>query len=270
MITVHEIFARKNSENMKHRKFNLAMAAYIVVGIVLCALVGNALAKYFQSSSTADTVKAKEFYFSSDILNGLNYTLIPGANSVTFSIGNHEDALRISETDIDYSVSVTCVTDAPAPTITYGTSPQTLTANILTDHTVTLSNLQPGAEYIVTATGKGGYSKTLTGRFIVPPVENILYKYFQSTGEYVLLTVWSQGYQGNVSISCPTGVIPDNTDPVMKNSLIGNIINDTDSFSSNAYSSHTYRFFLNGSAVNVNSFTVTYANGTKTADYKKP
>ena len=31
---------------MKHRKFNLAMAAYIVVGIVLCALVGNALAQH--------------------------------------------------------------------------------------------------------------------------------------------------------------------------------------------------------------------------------
>ena len=84
------------------------MAGYIVVGIILCALVGDALAKYFQTSTNADAVKAAEFYFTSPILNGLTHELTPGADSVSFTLGNYEDELRVSEVDITYEVSVTC------------------------------------------------------------------------------------------------------------------------------------------------------------------
>ncbi len=263
---------------MKSRKRNAAIVVYIIIGMILCALVGNALAKYFQSSTKADTVRAKEFYFSSDILDDLNRTLTPGVSEITFSLGNHEDELRYSEVDIEYTVTVTSEPPAPAPAIIYGTPEKKLAANSFDDQTVTLLDLQPNTVYTVTVTGvggynpadhTGGYSKTLTGRFTVPPAEKTLYKYFQAAGEYVLLTVWSQGYQGKVSIQCTADVLPDNTDPVMQDCLAGDIIVDTATFASDPYSSHTYRFFLNGEAVNVNSFIVTY-NETETANYNPP
>ena len=263
---------------MKHRKFNFAMASYIVVGIILCALVGDALAKYFQTSTKADTVKAAEFYFTSPILNGLNHELSPGATSVSFTVGNYEDDFRVSEVDITYNVVVSCYPEsAPAPTITYNNGP-TMQAGARSSQSVTLSKLKPGTKYTVTVNALGGheasipgsgYSKTLVCHFTVPANENAVYKYFQRVGEYVLLTVWAQGYTGSVTITPPAGVIPDNTDPVMAASLTGAEIVDAQSFTSNAYSSHTYRFFLNGASASADNFTVTYGTA-QIAGYKEP
>jgi hypothetical protein len=84
-----------------------------------------------------------------------------------------------------------------------------------------------------------------------------------------LLTVWSEGYSGNVTIDIPDGVIPDNTDSVMRTAVTGGEFEDNKTFKDKAYASHTYRFFVTGESVTVDSFTVKYDNG-KTAGYKVP
>ena len=64
-------------------------------------------------------------------------------------------------------------------------------------------------------------------------------------------------YKGDVKITIPSGLIPDNTNDILKNVKTGDAqFTDTVNFSEN-YSSYEYRFFKSSSQdVNVNDFTV--------------
>lgn len=180
----------------------------IAVVLSLCALtVGMLVAKYLNDRSSDGLVRAKNFYFTSNFLDGKEHTLAPGSTSVTFTLGNHEDDLRYSEMDIEYTVTV----DNGA-TITNDKG--TLAKGSVKDAEVTVSNLKTG-KYTVTAVGTGGYSKTLTATIVVPAKAAQLYQRQESpTGEYILLTVWNEGdAAGKVTIEY-TG-IPDNTNPNM-------------------------------------------------------
>lgn len=239
--------------------------------LLLALLVGTVIARYQRELSYDGSVNASEFYFTSDFLDGGVHTLSSGSTEVTFSLGNHADALRFSEVDIAYEVTVTR-TDGGTGAPTVSDSSGTLTKGKTSDATVTVGNLQPGGAYTITATGTGGYKKTLTTTLKVLSGEAVVYKYLDTThSEYVLLTVWAQGYTGNVTIAPPAveNLIPDNTDPRMKSATTGGEITDTTSFndSTSGYASHTYRFF--GSGVTAADFTVTYGGG-KAADVKKP
>ena len=264
---------------MKKKKFNIIVAGYIVVGIILCALVGNALAKYFQTSSNPSTFKAMDFYFTSDLLDEGTHVLSSGVDSVSFSLWNYADALRVSEVEVD--VTEVQISGPGNPVITFNDAQRTLGASLPKELSVTVSGLVPGNTYVIEATatggrvnGVGGYVQTISGTIIVPELENALYTYFQSQGSYVLLTVWSEGYSGNVTIDIPDGVIPDYTDSVIRTAVTGgefedNKFEDNKTFKDKAYASHTYRFFVTGESVTVDSFTVKYDNG-KTAGYKVP
>ena len=68
-------------------------------------------------------------------------------------------------------------------------------------------------------------------------------------GEYVLLTVWTEDLCGTVSIDFPDGLIPDATDPRMKEvynysggKYVRGQFEDEVSFVK-SFSSHSYRFF---------------------------
>ena len=117
----------------------------------------------------------------------------------------------------------------------------------------------------------GKYSKTLTFKIVVPE-ENVLYKYFEKKDGYILLTVWAQGYQGNVTISYPAGVVPDNTSPIaaMQGASAGKAsINDVKTFSGSGYASAAYRFFITSGSPTASDFEVTYGANQK-ADLKNP
>lgn len=258
---------------MKKRKLNAAVAVYIIVGIILCALVGNALAKYFQTSSNPSTFKAMDFYFSSELLDEGVHTLSPGVTEMEFTLRNYADELRVSEVDV--KITGVTISGTAGAEVLYNTE-NTLEAYHLEQLAVKITGLVPGGEYNITATatggsenGTGGYVKTITGTIKVPPEESKLYKYFQNYGSYVLLTVWSQGYQGDVKIDIPEGVIPDNTDKIMEDAVTGGTVIDDETFKYNKYSSHVYRFFVTGGSVTADSFVVTYAEGI-TAEYKSP
>lgn len=268
------MFGPESDSKMKKRKFDLVVALYIVLGIVLCALVGNAFAKYFQMSTNPSTFKAMDFYFTSELLDEETHMLSPGSTSISFSLRNYADALRISEVEV--GIIEVLITGHGDPVITYDAAQSTLGASIPNELNVTVSGLVPGNTYVITATatggrlnGVGGYEQTISGTIIVPETENALYTYFQNQGSYVLLTVWSAGYRGNVTIDIPDGVIPDNTDAVMAAAMTGGEFEDATTFTDKAYASHTYRFFVTGEPVTANSFTVQYDNG-KIAGYKVP
>ncbi len=256
-----------------------AIAAVPGACLLLAALlVGTVIARYQRELSYDGSVKAKDFYFTSDFLDGGVHTFSSGSTEVTFTLGNHADALRFSEMDIAYTVTVTR-TDGGAGDPTVSVDSATLNSGKLTggqtsDATVTVSGLQPGGAYTVTATGKGGYQETLTATIHVLSGEAVVYKYLDTThSEYVLLTVWAQGYTGSVTITpaAEKNLIPDNTDPRMVTVQTDAAITDTTSFdtSTSGYASHTYRFF--GSGVTAADFAVTYGDsGSKTAEVKMP
>jgi len=217
--------------------------------VLLIAGIGGVSAKYVKDFGGTDAlVRAKEFYFSSDLLteNGAEYTLNPGTKEITFVLRNHDDQLRYSEDAVNYTVAV-----EGGGTVSPNNG--SLSGNeINSTVTVTLSGLQDGESYTVTATGKAGYKKSLTATFsVAKPGENV-YKHLDNSdlsGSYVLLTVWTENVSGEVTISFPAGLIPDATDPLLsdiQNYKDGKYQKAADGTAGDleAYSSHTYRFFL--------------------------
>jgi len=253
---------------VKKKRVSATVAVPAVCLLLLVFLAGAVIGRYQRELGSGGSVRAKEFYFTSDLLDGDTHTLAPGSTEVTFTLRNHEDELRCSEVDITYAVTVARTAGAAAgdAEVKYGNGGQKLTKGSAKGDTVTIANLFPGT-YTVTATGTGGYEKTLTATIEVLGAESAVYKHLDtSNSEYVLLTVWAQGYQGSVTIEPPEGLIPDNTDQMMKTAETSQSFTDAVSFGTDGYASHTYRFF--GSGVTVGDFEVTYNGGT--AEEKEP
>lgn len=197
------------------RKFKISgkkvIISTIAVVLSLCVLmIGMLVAKYRDEKSSDGIVRAYNFYFTSNLLDGKKHTLAPGSTSVKFMLGNHEDDLRYSEVDIKYTVEV----DKEGATVTKNQA-GILKKDDIQDAEVTIEFSQPGT-YTVTAVGEGGYSKTLTATIVVPEKEaQLYYDKDTSAGEYMLLTVWNEGDKnGEVTIRYNAG-IPDNTNPNM-------------------------------------------------------
>lgn len=198
-------YSKKNIKTTRKK----VIISTIAVVLSLCVLtIGMFVAKYINDESSDGLVIAKNFYFTSNFLDGKEHTLAPDSTSVTFTLGNHEDNLRYSEVDIKYTV--TANNEAAIKNDT-----GTLAGGSINDAEVTISNLKPGTTYTVTAVGEGGYTKTLTATIVVPEKKAQLYYHEdKSSGEYILLTVWNEGdEEGEVTITY-TG-IPDNTNPNM-------------------------------------------------------
>ncbi len=261
----------------KAKRANAATAALAVCFVLLVILIGAAIGRYQRQFKSDGSVKALDFYFTSNLLDGGTHTLAAGSQQVEFTLGNHADELRYSEVDIAYVVTVTPADDGTVVDnvkVGYSNASQKLNLGAKQDDTVTITDLEPGT-YTVKAEGigsnqegVGGYKTILTATIVVPEPESVVYKYLDTTNsEYVLLTVWSQGYQGTVTITPPASLIPDNTDRVMETVKTGEAITDEISFRDSGYCSHTYRFF--GSGVTAEDFTITYNNG-QTATVKAP
>ncbi len=232
--------AKKNSKISRKK----VIISTVAVVLSLCLLaVGMLVAKYLNERNSNGSVTAENFYFTSNLLDGEEHKLAPGSTSVTFTLGNHEDDLRYSEVDIEYTVTV----DNGATVENNGTG--TLAKGSVKDTEVTVSNLQPGTTYTVTAVGKGGYSKTLKATIAVPAKAAQLYQHQDnSSGEYILLTVWNEGDEaGSVTVAY-TG-IPDNTNSDMRDWRT----NESHQVTIEPHESKQFRFF---------SGTVTVTDGT--------
>ncbi len=256
----------------KKRRVDAASVALTVCLVLLVVTIGAVVGKYLHQYYSESSVGAMKFYFTSDLLDGGIHTLAPGSQEVEFKLSNHADDLRYSEVDITYEVTIKPADDgtpADGGTVVYGDGETKLVHGGIDDNKVTLTNLKPGT-YTVEARTIGGYQKTLTATLVVQGPESSVYKYLEAYGsEYVLLTVWAQGYKGTVTITPPTGLIPDNTDAAMKNAKTGEVITVDSSLQGNGYWSHTYRFFCGTETpVTAESFAVTY--GSQTATVKAP
>jgi hypothetical protein len=272
------------------KKIKTKSIATALALLLVCIACGGALAKYLYENNGDVVVKAADFYFTSDLLDGDTHIFAQGTDTVTFTLENHADKLRYSEMYIDCTVEVkpdnipvnisyTYIDDNGEVHTVEGENNiieltlkkgdiNNVTGN---DITLTLSGLKSGVSYTVTATGDGGYTKTITATIKVQGDTPTVYKYLDtSESEYVLLTVWTKDYQGEIEIEFPDSVIPDNTDKAMRGvkkvdgSFTDTLKDNAESKSDSGYVSHVYRFFRKDDKIG--NFIVTYTIPTEDSD----
>jgi len=227
----------------------------ITVLIVLLFTVGGVFAKYIYNSGGMGLLSAKEFYFTSNLLteNTAKYVLNSQTTEISFALGNNADKLRFSQDDIKYSITVGCKSgdSYPEENIKYADSEQVLSGGSVDTTSITLKGLTMGETYTVTATGKAGYKQTLKAEFTVSDKEENVHMHLDTSNDaFVLLTVWTHNMTGTLTVITPAGLIPDNTDPILRKvynysgTEYGAVqFTDNTNFTE-AYSSYTYRFFI--------------------------
>lgn len=237
------------------RKRNQKRTGKLLIALLAVCIIsfgaGRAYAKYIREQKGEGLIRAQEFYFTSDYLtaSGETYILNADTESISFQLRNYDDSLRWSEHDISYEV--TAGDGAQLKLTADGTASEKLTGSISSgdDNSVNviLTGLEAGKSYHVIAKGTAGYEATLQATFTVDENEIGLYKNVDtaSNDAYVLLTVWSEDIDsGNVTISYPNGLVPDNTNPDMATAKSSGTTSFTVPFGD--YQSRTYRFFKEG------------------------
>lgn len=231
-------------------------AVLILAAVLLLGLVGGVSARYVRTTEGEGLFAAKNFYFTSNLLaeEAPSYTLNSTAESVTFTLSNGIDKLRYSDDDVDYTVEVEKVGGTPEKQPVVSSAAGSIENGAVNHVTITLSNLEKGARYTVTATGRAGYRQKLQAEFTVSDGSKNLYYHVDDTNSaYALMTVWSENVSGELSVSYDAqGLTPDSTDPILTSvhNYSDGVYNafsftDADSFTA-AYSSREYRFFRSG------------------------
>ncbi|MBQ9954118.1 MAG: hypothetical protein IJO87_01630 [Eggerthellaceae bacterium] len=251
------------------------IALVVFVAAALCG-TGGIAAKYIQETGGINIFTAKEFYFSSNLLEkgGAEYILNSDTHMLPIVLTNSDDGLRSADDPVLFEVGV--AGDLATLSITTGT----LAAGGVSEEVVALSGMIPGGTYTIAATGSAGYSKTLSATFKVSDGGKNVYKHVALVGvNCVELTVWAQNVKGSLDVEFPAGLAPDSIDPVLAavdnysgGAYVASSFADAASFAS-TYSSRTYRFFLSGaSSVDASDFTVTLtdADGPHVADSGTP
>ena len=237
---------------------------FLIIALLSLSLITGTtlLARYVYGRQQSALITAPQFYFESDTLTttGKTYYLNPNVTELTFSLQNFADELRQSDDDIHYTVTVESTT-APASPALLSPASGTLTGKAQQQVEVTLSNLQSGHTYVVTARGDAGFVQILRATFTVLPKEPALYQYTDAGNEaYVLLTVWTENLSGNVTVDFPEGLIPDNSWPDMAG-ILTSAGEFTQSFATD--SSRVYRF-IKTEAYTGQAFAVTCGSITAT------
>jgi len=240
----------KPSSTAKKKSAGTAAAALAVCLVLLAALIGAAIGRYQTKLKSDGSVRAKEFYFTSDFLDGGIHTLAPESTELSFTLGNHADELRFSEMEIRYEVTVAAADgSASSAAVTYGNTDRKLGNDKVQDDTVTIKDLQPGKEYIVTAVGKGGYEESLTATIKVLSNEAKLYRHQETVpGEYTLVTLWNEGETAGSVIITYTA-IPDNTNPNMTTWSTSGDTAASQAVTIGPHESKVFRFFGGGSVI---------------------
>lgn len=215
----------------------------VITSVVLTILLSSGtLALFLRTNSFSGIVSSKEFYFESDLLDTDNpiYELNAGTKSFSFTIMNYEDELRYSKIKLNVIIE----NDNPDINVkieSEDTLSTTLEEGQLSKKVVTLSNLEDGKTYTVTATATSGYKKVLKATITVRSQEKLIYKYIDNSDpNFLYITVWSTFSQGDVKVTFnEVDIVPDKTWPTLNDISI-----DATTFnvSVEENSSYVYRF----------------------------
>lgn len=237
----------------------------ILIILIPFLFISFSLAKYISNRHENFLYEAKSFYFESDLLSDSteqkSYSYQRGIDSIRLNLSNNADELRYSEVNIEYKVSITDlsgnnITDKNGNVVS--TVEGTLKKGEINTTTIEFNNLSTGA-YIVTAETLKPYKKLIQANFILTEADNaISYEVSDAIDSPILnLIINTKDYAGNIKISWPKGVAPDNTDSYFKNVNTGySKSNITIRFESN--SEYIFNFFKEdpSSAFDSTDFTV--------------
>lgn len=196
----------------------------LLIAIPVICITGS-VAKYVQEKNAELVYEAKNFYFESDLLsnntNPLAYTYDVGNDKIAINLKNNIDDLRYSDVDVKYTVTITDmqgnqVTDKNGDVVE--AEDGKLSNSSIDSDEITFEDL-PAGKYIVTAMATEPYEKKLQASFVITSKnENIEYQVSDAVNSPVLqLTVKTTDYKGNVKITWPSNIAPDNTDPMFTN-----------------------------------------------------
>ncbi len=250
---------KKPEKRMKKTKGGIVRLR-ILLAVLICAAafaLGSGLsAKYIHSENRDDELTAAAFYFTSDLLSetsGTTYTYARGTGSITVCLYNYADALRTSECEIGYTVTLTKDGE------TVSTKTGELKEDEFSEAKVTFENLEEGTYKIEASSSP--YETALSANFILTAADEDL-SYSVSTAANdatVLLTVTTADKAGCVSISWSNeGLTPDTTDKYLEKADDGSVTVYFDTASE-----YTFRFFksdISEADISKSDFTVSWVS----------
>ena len=232
----------------------LACRILVIVVLLLSCLTSGILAKYAVEREKGVFVGAANFYFRSDLLKEEEptYMLNAGTDTIEFVLYNYADSLRISEVDIQCSVTASNGLTVQMQ----GADGDQMAKNAHSQIRVIVSGFKNGNTYTVKATGTGGFVQVLSATFTVREYDTGFYKYVDTSNEgYVTLNVLTGNTSGTVTFDIPTGLIPDRRDELLEN------VTTTVTFDLGVHSSRAFKFIIPNNYEDSFEFTVTL-NGT--------
>lgn len=181
---------------MKKRRVIAVISVLLAVALLLVAV--PSVAKYVTNKKKQSELTSQNFYFSSNFLKSdeePTYEIY--GNTVTFSVRNYIDSLRVNDTDIDFTVL------ADGGTV-YKTSDRLTEASPSADITLTYAfaadELQK--EITVSVTGTGKFTQTLKAKFVFIKPDSLTYKIEdQETQDYAELYIYTGNTARTVEIT---------------------------------------------------------------------
>ncbi|NLW70208.1 MAG: hypothetical protein GX061_03915 [Eubacteriaceae bacterium] len=214
--------------NTKSNKKALRLWIALLLPLLFASLSLGAVAaaKYtIEKGSDWLQAKAKNFYFTSDILssseNVPRYQIsdfVPGDgeghSSITFELRNYEDDLRVSQIDVGYTIT----TDNAAVNTANNNAGGTIT---VAGEKATVNLIVPagcfdsdGKALIRVTAQSSPYKKLLIAEFeLFKKIDGITAAVYDAPDNNTLnLTLTTQDMGGTVTITTPAAVLPDRTD----------------------------------------------------------
>lgn len=234
-------------KNKKKVSLNFNTILLIVIPLVV---IGGALAKYIYQNSNDALYEARAFYFESDLLSDNTspklYKFQTGQDSISFELRNNIDDLRWSDVDIEFVVSISD-TQGKEVKDKNGQAVQSITKKLsnkaISKQNIEFTNLNAGS-YVVEAKTTKPYEKILQATFVLTEKNDYInYRVNDSQNSPVTqLTIITEDYSGNIKITWPEGLAPDNTQQMLSYITSGyNGGNITINFKAN--SEYTFTFF---------------------------
>lgn len=181
---------------MKKRKVIAAVSVLLAVTLLLCVI--PTLAKYLSKKGSQSELASQNFYFSSNFLKSdeePTYEIY--GNTVTFSVRNYIDSLRVNDTKIDFTV----LPEGGTVNKTSGSLTEALpSADITLSYEFAANELQKVIPVSVTGTGK--FTQTLKAKFVFIKPDSLTYKIEdQETQDYAELYIYTGNTAQTVEIT---------------------------------------------------------------------
>lgn len=181
---------------MKKRRVIAVISVLLAVALLLVAV--PSVAKYVTNKKKQSELTSQNFYFSSNFLKSdqePSYEIY--GNTVTFSVRNYIDSLRVNDADIDFTVSAEGGTvDKTIGSLVGAVSSS---ENVILTCDFGLDELQK--EIPVSVTGTGEFTQTLKAKFVFIKPDSLTYKIEdQETQDYAELYI----YTGNTARTVET------------------------------------------------------------------